>query len=90
MFWHSETWKLSTYPKQEAINALWDMIISPQSVSIRGPLCLAAFHIQRGRCLFILIGKVFQDLRMENKQSKVPRFLFILMDVRSQCPQLKI
>ena len=33
-----------------------------------GLLCLVAFHIRRGRSLLILIGKVFQDLRMENKQ----------------------
>ena len=43
------------------------MYIPPQSV-LRGPLCLVAFHIQRGRSLLILIGKVLQDLRVENKQ----------------------
>ena len=35
------------------------------------PLWTALFggiQIRRGRCLLILIGKVFQDLRMENKQ----------------------
>ena len=26
------------------------------------------FHIRRGRCLLVLIDKVFQDLRKKNKQ----------------------
>ena len=33
-----------------------------------GLLCLVASHIRRGRSLLILIGKVLQDLRVENKQ----------------------
>ena len=33
-----------------------------------GLLCLVAFHIRRGRCLLILIGKVYQNLCLENKQ----------------------
>ena len=42
-----------------------------------GWLCLVAFHIRRGRSLLILIGKVLQDLRVENKQKEVPRFFYI-------------
>ena len=52
---------------KKAVNALWDMYIPPQSIPC-GLLCLVAFHIRRGRSLLILIGKVFQCLRLENKQ----------------------
>ena len=51
------------------------MYIPPQSIPC-GLLCLVAFHIRRGRCLLILIGKVLQDLRVENKQKEVPRFFY--------------
>ena len=42
--------------------------VYPAAEHPSGLLCLVAFHIRRGRSLLILIGKVFQDLRMENKQ----------------------
>ena len=42
-----------------------------------GWLCLVAFIFRRGRSLLILIGKVFQCLRLENKQKEVPRFFYI-------------
>ena len=67
MFWHSETWKLSTYPKQEGSKRPMGYVY-PAAEHPSGLLCLVAFHIRRGRSLLILIGKVFQDLRMENKQ----------------------
>ena len=59
--------KISQTQSKKAVNARWDMYIPPQSIPC-GLLCLVAFHIRRGRCLLVLIDKVFQDLRKKNKQ----------------------
>ena len=68
LFWYSETWKISTYPKQEGSKRPWGYDYPAHRASFVGLLCLVAFHIRRGRSLLILIGKVLQDLRVENKQ----------------------
>ena len=77
MFWYSETWKISTYPKQEGSKRPLGYDYPAHRASFVGLLCLVAFHIRRGRSLLILIGKVLQDLRVENKQKEVPRFFYL-------------
>ena len=54
--------KISPAQSKKAVNARWDMHIPPQSIPC-GLLCLVAFHIRRGRCLLILVGRVIPEPR---------------------------
>ena len=78
MFWLLENWKLSRNPKQEAVNALWDMYIPPAERPYVD--CSVWWHFIFGvgvTCLFLLQGFSSTSNRRISKD-KVPRFSFIL------------
>ena len=78
MFWLSENRKFSPTQSKKAVNALLGYVYPARRASFVGLLCLAAFHIRRGRSLLILVGKVLSgtsDKRIS--KGKVPRFLYI-------------
>lgn len=61
LFWRLEILQNFATQIKIAVNALWNMIILPQSVPC-GLLCLVAFIFRRGRCLFILVAGSCRNL----------------------------